>query len=171
MSFLQITDLIIIGLAALLGLIGLFKGLTKQLFSILALGGAIACVIFLGNPIINLFASVDEMDLSTKCIYYIAIFLVVYIVVRIIGAIISKGAEKSPLGLVNRILGLAWGVAKAAIIVCVVLIAYQAITKIGFVNDLFSKWIDLENKGWGITIWLYENNFITKIIELIGKKA
>ena len=170
MSFLQITDLIIVGLAAILGLIGLFKGLTKQLFSILALVGAVACVIFLGNPIINLFANADELDMSTKCIYYLGIFIVVFIVIRVIGLIISKGADKSPLGLVNRLLGLVWGLAKAAIIVCVVLLAYQALTKIGFVNDLLSKWIDLENKGWGVTVWLYENNFITKIIELIGSK-
>ena len=170
MSFLQITDLIIIGLTAILGLIGLFKGLTKQIFSILALAGAVACVIFLSRPIINLFADFDTMDTSTKCIYYLVIFVVVFLVIRIIGAIISKGAEKSPLGLVNRILGFVWGVAKAAIIVCVVLIAYQALNKIGFVHDLLSRWIDLENKGWGVTVWLYENNFITKIIEMIGKK-
>ena len=170
MSFLQITDMIIIGLAVILGLIGLFKGLTKQIFSILALAGAVACVIFFSRPIINLFADFDTMDTSTKCIYYLVIFVAVFLVIRIIGHLISKGTEKSPLGLVNRVLGLAWGLAKAAIIVCVVLIAYQALDKIGFVHDLFSRWIDLENKGWGITVWLYENNFITKIIEMIGKK-
>lgn len=170
MSFLQITDLIIVGFAALLGIIGLFRGLTKQIFSILAIAGALACVIFLSRPIINLFADFDTMETSTKCIYYLVIFIVVFLVIRIIGGIISKGTEKSPLGLVNRVLGLAWGLAKAAIIVCVVLIAYQALNKIGFIHDLFSRWIDLENKGWGVTVWLYENNFITKIIELVGKK-
>ena len=170
MSFLQITDLIILGLAIILGLIGLFKGLTKQVFSILALVGAIVCVVFFSTPIIKIFANPDDLDTSTKCIYYLVIFVVVFLVIRIIGHIFSKGAEKSPLGLVNRVLGLVWGVAKAAIIVCVLLIAYQALTKIGFINDLFSRWIDLENKGWGITVWLYNNNFITKIIELIGKK-
>ena len=170
MSFLQITDLIILGFGAIMALIGLFKGLTKQIFSILALAGAVACVIFFSRPIINLFADFDTMEMSTKCIYYLVIFVVVFLVIRIVGGIISKGTEKSPLGLVNRILGLAWGLAQAAIIVCVVLIAYQALDKISFVHNLFSNWIDLENKGWGITVWLYENNFITKIIEMIGKK-
>lgn len=170
MSFLQITDFIVVGLAAILGILGLAKGLTKQVFSILALVGAVACVIFLGNPIIKMLGQdPSTMETSSKCIYYLIIFLVVFIVVRIIGHIISKGTEKSPLGLVNRVLGLVWGLAKAVIIVCVVLIAYQALTKIGFINDLLSRWINLDDKGWGITVWLYENNFITKIIDMIGK--
>lgn len=170
MSFLQITDLIIIGFAILLGLIGLAKGLTKQIFSIISLVGAVVCVIFLGNPIINLFSDASTMDTSTKCIYYLGVFVVVFLVIRIIGHIISKGTEKSPLGWVNRLLGLAWGLAKAAIVVCVILIGYEAINKIGFVHELLSRWIDLENKGWGVTVWLYNNNFITMIIDLIGKK-
>lgn len=170
MSFLQITDFIVVGLGAILALIGFCKGLTKQVFSILAIVGGVAAIIFLGNPIISIFADPATLEMSTKCIYYLIIFLVVFIVIRIIGHILSRGAEKSSLGLVNRFLGLAWGLAKAAIIVCLVLLAYQAITKIGFINDLLSRWIDLENKGWGVTVWLYNNNFITKIIELIGKK-
>lgn len=170
MSFLQITDIIIVALAAIFGIMGLVKGLTKQLFSIIALAGGIALIIFFGNAIIGLITDPSELDMSTKCIYYVVIFVVFYIAVRIIGHIITKGADKTPLGIVNRLLGVVWGVAKVALSVCVIMLAYEALMKIELVNNLLSRWIDLEEKGWGITVWLYNNNLITMIMGLIWKK-
>lgn len=166
MSFLQIVDIVILIAVIIFGIIGFSKGLSKKLFAIVSFIAAFIAVIFLSTPIIELFGY-GEAPTSTKCLFYVGVFVVVFLIIRILGAIFDKGIKNAGFSFFNRLLGLAWGVLEVLLIAWVVLLLAKGVMGFNFVSDFIEEQNLFEDKGWGLTLYLYEHNLIPAIINAL----
>lgn len=115
-------DIVIVGLLAWGAISGYIKGFLTQLISF----GAV----FLGIYLAFLFAEWISTTISvhfkvsphwSMAVASFTIFVGVFIGLHILGRIISKSFEDTSVGTINRILGLAFGLLKAFILVCAIL--------------------------------------------------
>lgn len=74
----------------------------------------------------------DFLNVSSRYISYIALavtFILVVIVVYILGKLLTKLVDVIALGLVNKLLGTLFGIAKYFVIVCVILMITHALNE------------------------------------------
>lgn len=96
---------------------GLWRGLVRTVFALAGWVAALLSLPFLG-PI-----AVDAMSLTSNFWFaYVLVFLGVLIGVRIIGNLIARGVRSAGLGGLDRLLGGAIGVARAVLIIVVLVI-------------------------------------------------
>ena len=140
-------DLYIIIPVALGFLIGLFRGLVKEVISlIIIIAGIYLSKLFaplLANWIVGIF------DISLKAaqpLSFILVFVLIAIVLIIIGKIIHKMIKVLSLGFFNALLGGLFGAVKFALIVSIILIVTDALDeKLSFFeNDVREKSIFYE---------------------------
>ncbi len=118
-------------------LVGLFKGLIKEVISLAA--------IFIGIYISKLFAGIvakwlvntSNLDLkAAQPIAYIIVFVIVVIALIISARILHKIVKGLSLGFVNSIFGAIFGAVKIALIVSVSLVVFEALNdKFEFLNQ------------------------------------
>ena len=81
----------------------------------------------------------DFLNFSSRYISYVALavtFILVVILVYIVGKLLTKLVDIISLGLVNKLLGTALGVAKYFLIVCVLLLVTDALNeKFQFISE------------------------------------
>lgn len=111
-------DLILICLMALFGLRGFFRGLFREVFSLLGLvGGFIAAVAF----VVPAAAYAGELwkapPLLLKGAVFVAIFFVVYFIFSLIGWVLHRSERLLFLKTLNRAGGIAVGLGKGAAII------------------------------------------------------
>ena len=91
----------------------------------------------------------------------------VFLIIRILGAIFDKGIKNAGFSFFNRLLGLAWGVLEVLLIAWVVLLLAKGVMGFNFVSDFIEEQNLFEDKGWGLTLYLYEHNLIPAIINAL----
>lgn len=137
-----IFDMVIIGITLLLALKGLLKGLIKEVFGIIGIIGAIFVASRFANDIGNIIAPLLSIENETtiKLIGFIVTLVGFWLIVYILGIIVSKIFSASGLGIVDRIFGFIFGAAKIFLIFSV--IAYAA-----YQVESFKKVIDDKSKN------------------------
>lgn len=171
-----IIDLIIIALIALLGLFGFFRGFVKQLFSLGAWLISLLLAFFLTKPLMPQIALLFNItqSFSTSAITFIGIFVISFIIIKIIAHLLAKGIQKGALGFVDRLLGLTWGAAKALLIVSLLFLAADFLKTLPLVGPSISNFLDtdlkLTTEAIGIGRYLYENNFATLLINFAASQ-
>lgn len=132
-----IFDMVIIGITLLLALKGLLKGLIKEVFGIIGIIGAIFVASRFANEIGSLIAPLlaIENETTIKLIGFIVTLVGFWLIVYLLGIIVSKIFSASGLGIVDRIFGFIFGAAKIFLIFSV--IAYAA-----YQVESFKKVID-----------------------------
>lgn len=117
-----IFDMVILGITLVLGLKGLFKGLIKEVFGIIGIIGAIYFAsrvsVNIGDLIAPLLALKNETTI--KLIGFVIALIGFWLIVYILGVIVSKIFSASGLGLVDRIFGFIFGAAKVFLIFSVI---------------------------------------------------
>lgn len=121
-------DIVIVAITILLGLKGLFKGLIKEVFGLVGIVGGIFVASRLSDtvggyikPILNL-----ENSASVSLIGFIVGLVVFWLIIYVLGMILSKVTSMSGLGIFDRILGFAFGAAKIFFIFSIIAYAlYQ----------------------------------------------
>ncbi len=154
-----IFDMVIIGITLVLGLKGLFRGLIKEVFGIIAIIGAIFVASRFATQtgeFIAPFLALESQS-TIKLIGFIVSLIGFWFVVYILGIVFSKIFAESGLGLFDRIFGFFFGAAKIFLIFSVITYAlYQ-------VNS-FRKVIDENTKGSFVTPHLLSvGSYIMKI--------
>jgi len=137
-----IFDMVVLGITLVLGLKGLFRGLIKEVFGIIGIIGAIFVASRISGDIGNLIAPFLALENQTtiKLIGFVISLIGFWLVVYVLGVIISKIFSASGLGLFDRIFGFVFGAAKVFLIFSVIAYAlYQ-------VNS-FKKTIDEKTAG------------------------
>ncbi len=100
---------------------GLWRGLIRTVFALAGWVIALVAVPSLG-PI-----AADSMALSENAwVAYIVVFLVALIGTRMIGGLLARGAKSAGLAGVDRLLGGGLGVARALLILAVLVVAAKA---------------------------------------------
>ncbi len=112
-------DLVVFGIIIVSGLLGMLRGLVREVLGLAAWGGALlAAITFFqsAQPIARrMIANPDIADPAA----YAAVFLIALIVLTVIANIIGSLAHRSALGGVNRTLGLVFGVVRGAVVLIV----------------------------------------------------
>lgn len=116
-------DVALLALSIISGLLAMYRGLTRELLSILSWAIAAGAVLYF---VLNHKALATEMaqQMGTQVpIAQIAIgsviFLIVLIIVHLITARISDAILDSQVGMIDRIMGLAFGVARGVLIITI----------------------------------------------------
>lgn len=167
-----IVDIVIIGLLLLLLLIGIGKGFIKQAFNIIAWLGAIVVPLLFYGPVTKIVAGdVDPVPFSTTAIVFVCLFIVTFILIKIIGKMLGDGTQKTALGIIDRLLGAAWGLAKGLIIISVVFLAINWLAGLPLIGEKIQVFIDnniIGHSTIGIGKYLFENNLLLKLMEVIN---
>ena len=131
-------DLIVILLLAVSGLIGCLRGATREVLTVVAfvLGVAVALLsLRFTGPLLRPLVHVGWL---AKAVAGLAVFVVVYLLARIIGArLVHNVRQIDSLSLLDRVIGLAFGLVRALVLLGVFQLLFQAATP----ADRAPKWI------------------------------
>ena len=123
-------DIIIVAITFLLGLKGLFRGFIKEVFGLIGIVGGIFVASRAAKEIGDLIAPVLalENESSIKLLGFIVGLVGFWIIIYIIGMILSKMSSMSGLGLIDRIFGFIFGAGKVFLIVSIIVYALSQVT-------------------------------------------
>ncbi|HZK03072.1 MAG TPA: CvpA family protein [Bacteroidaceae bacterium] len=111
-------DIVITLLLALGTIIGFFKGVIKQAFSLAGLLGGLICGSLLYRPLgVFLQTVVNIGYTAAEIIAFILILIIVPLSFMVIGTLLAKLVEMAQLGFINRIVGAVFGMVKYLIII------------------------------------------------------
>jgi len=116
-----IYDYIVIGIILLFGLKGLFKGLINEVFGILALVAGFVVAYKYSGTMGDLFMKTGASERTAEIIGFLAAFFIVYIVIIILGKLLSKAFKEIKLGWLNRGGGFVFGAVTATVVLSLVL--------------------------------------------------
>jgi membrane protein required for colicin V production len=111
-------DVIVIAVVALSLLMGLARGMIRELVAIASWVAALAVAFYAFDQVRPLVRGFVTPPLLADVIAGGGIFLVALIVFKILGAMLAGGVEAIGLGFVDRLGGLAFGLARGAFLVC-----------------------------------------------------
>lgn len=122
-------DIAVIAITVLLGLKGLFRGLIKEAFGLIGIVGGIFIASRASKDIGDLIAPILalESDSSIKLIGFVAGLIGFWVIVYIIGMILSKMSSMSGLGTFDRILGFVFGSGKIFLILSIIVYALSQV--------------------------------------------
>jgi membrane protein required for colicin V production len=123
-------DAALIAIVGLSGLVAMYRGLTREVLSILSwIAAAAACVYFVFKFRAEAQQIADQFH-TPLLVAQVAvggiIFLIVLIVVHLITSRISDSVLDSRVGVIDRVLGLAFGVARGFVLVVIPFMFYEA---------------------------------------------
>ena len=119
-------DWIFVAVLALLGIRCMIKGFVAEVLSVAAVLVGILSALFLYKivgPLLVGWGLPAAPAIVPAAIAFAAVFIVGFLVVKLIERLLEEGIEAAQLGGVDRILGLALGLAEGLMIVCLVLVA------------------------------------------------
>ena len=121
-------DMIIVGISVVLGLKGLFRGFIKEVFGLVGIIGAIFVASRMSDKIAAILKPIlgIQSEATLSLIGFVATLIGFWLIVYLIGSILSKVTEMSGLGAINRLLGFIFGTGKIFLIISVIIYAlYQ----------------------------------------------
>lgn len=120
MSELPVTlfDLIVGGIVLLSTLLALSRGGVREAFGLLSWAGAIAVAIYAFAPVRPMVADAVGNELVADAATLAIVFFVPFIALRIVTGLVARAVGASTLGPVDKLVGVAFGFARGALIVC-----------------------------------------------------
>jgi membrane protein required for colicin V production len=127
-------DVIVVSLVVILGLKGLFRGFTKELFGLLGIIGGVFIASRLAKSVGEIANSIVPVDNESTILLigFIVTLVVFWIIAYILGTILEKVFSLSGLGIFDKMLGFVFGAGKIFLLFSI--ISY-AVTNVKMVND------------------------------------
>ncbi|HSA96109.1 MAG TPA: CvpA family protein [Acidobacteriota bacterium] len=113
-------DFVLIAIMVVSAVVGIFKGLIKQVIGLVAVVAGLVLASFYYDRAAALFETFVKNELLSDFFGFLLIFVLVLIAGSILGYILTK-AMKGPLALVNRLFGAVFGFLKA-VLICGILV-------------------------------------------------
>lgn len=135
-------DLIIITITLILGLKGLFRGFIKEVFGIIGIIGAIFVASRISTEVGNAIAPIlaIQNEATIKLIGFATALIGFWLIIYVLGSVISKIFAASGLGIVDRIFGFLFGASKIFLIFSVIAYAlYQVQSFKKIADEKFNK--------------------------------
>lgn len=124
---LTLFDLGVVIVLVLSTVVALSRGLIREVVGLASWAGA-AVVAWYAFPAVRLLArDAIGTELIADLLAGAGVFLVPLVVFKIVGGILASGVESIGLGGLDRLLGIAFGVARGALLVCVAWLVYGAL--------------------------------------------
>ena len=129
MQDISIFDIVIVAITFLLGLKGLFRGFIKEVFGLIGIVGGIFVASRASKDIGDLIAPALALDneSSIKLIGFIAGLIGFWIIIYLIGMILSKMSSLSGLGIIDRVFGFIFGAGKVFLIISIIVYALSQV--------------------------------------------
>lgn len=118
----NIVDIIILGVIVISGILATMRGFVHEVLSIGAWVGATLVAIYGFIPARPYVAQLTDIALLVDAVTAAGLFLVSLVVLSLISARLSKGVKDSAVGSLDRALGFLFGVARGALLICLVYI-------------------------------------------------
>ncbi len=134
MENINLFDIIVLSLVVILGLKGLFKGFTKELFGLVGIVGGVFIASRLAKntgEIVNGIIPIDN-ESTILLVGFIVTLVIFWIIAYILGIVLEKVFSASGLGIFDRILGFLFGAGKIFLLFSI--IAY-AVSQVKMIND------------------------------------
>jgi membrane protein required for colicin V production len=127
-------DLIVLSLVVILGLKGLFRGLTKELFGLVGIVGGVFVASRLAKSTGEIANSIIPVDNESTILLigFIITLVIFWIIAYLLGVILEKVFSASGLGVFDRLLGFVFGAGKIFLLFAI--IAY-ALSQVKMIND------------------------------------
>ncbi len=123
MNISVVVDIIIVGIIILFLVQGFFRGFVYEVMSLLALVVGYIAVIYFGDSLMRFLEnSLNIPPIVSKIISPILLFIIGYILVKILELYMSRFIRFAMLSNLNRIAGLAMGVLKGSIILFLIVL-------------------------------------------------
>lgn len=134
MENISIFDIVVISLIIILGLKGLFRGLTKELFGLIGIVGGVFIASRLAKNVGDIANGLIPIDNeSTRLLAGFVVTLILFwIIAYILGVVLEKIFSASGLGIFDRLLGFVFGAGKIFLLFSI--IAYAA-SQVKMIND------------------------------------
>lgn len=130
---LTVADWLILAVVLISGVLSLFRGFIKEAISLVAWVSAFIVTSRFYEALARKITFLDD-DIARKVVSCMILFIATLIVVGICGSIIRSLIDKVGLSGTDRLLGMAFGVLRGVLIVCVIL----ALMQIGFKLHILS---------------------------------
>jgi membrane protein required for colicin V production len=131
MNALTAFDIVVSLIVVLAALAGLARGFVGEVVSLLAWVAGIVAVRFFYTPVKAIAARYTGTESGSAILALVVIFLVAFILVRVIGGKLSAGTKASIIGPIDRVLGLGFGAVKgvlgAALLFLLINLAFDTI--------------------------------------------
>ena len=129
MQDISIFDIAIVAITFLLGLKGLFRGFIKEVFGLIGIVGGIFVASRASKEIGDLIAPILalENESSIKLVGFIAGLIGFWIIIYVIGMVLSKVSSMSGLGIFDRIFGFIFGAGKVFLIISIIVYALSQV--------------------------------------------
>lgn len=120
MSDLPITlfDLVVGGIILLSTLLALSRGAVREAFGLLSWIGAILAAVYAFQPVRPMVLEAVGNELLTDAAALAIVFFIPFIALKIVTGFIGRAVSRSALGPVDKLLGVGFGFARGALIVC-----------------------------------------------------
>ncbi len=153
MNYIDLAILVIIGIGALTGLI---RGFIKELIE--TVGILLAAVVAnlvspLTTPLLG-YIGVNHQDATTSIIVWVVVFLILLFLLKQLSFLTTKLLKVLSINWLNRLLGLAFGVVKYTLIVCLLVSLLEVVCS--------------HLDGSQITTWMKQSNYVPYIHDIIS---
>ncbi len=111
-------DLIVVGVIAASALLAFFRGFVREVLAIGAWVGAIAVAYYFNTPTRGFFRNLISASWVADIVGPIVLFITALIVFSLITGFLTSHIRNSQLSAVDRALGLGFGAARGALVVC-----------------------------------------------------
>ena len=115
-------DIVFIIIILLALIRGAMRGFVTEVLSMAAIIVGIAMAVLFSSPLSALFAELLGESFWNQIIAFLTLFLVTYILIKIIEGLIHRGVEKLRLGKLDRVLGFLLGALEGLLVVSIVLV-------------------------------------------------
>jgi membrane protein required for colicin V production len=115
----NLTDLTLIGLLTFSTILGVWRGITREVLGLLGWGGSVFAAYLGYAPIAMLLESLIPHPLARNTIAALIVFVISLVLLTTIAFTISHSVKKSILGIADRFLGGCYGLVRASIILII----------------------------------------------------
>lgn len=114
----NITDMIVVAILLISGLLAFFRGLVHEVLSVSAWIGAGFATLY-GYPLLTPYImQVISSELVAQIVSGVVVFIGVLIVISLLSHALTKRVKESALGALDRSLGFVFGLVRGAVLVC-----------------------------------------------------
>lgn len=130
-------DVIFVAVIAVSGGLALYRGFVTEVLAIVGWAGAAIATVALFDPLNPLAEKYIRMEAAAAAATGIVIFLVTLLVISLLARIVASAVRGSQISIIDRGLGLAFGVLRGYVVLIIVFLLYEAV----YPRDDQPKWI------------------------------
>lgn len=126
MTLFDLIAVLILGVSALVGFV---RGATREMMTVLAFILAVLIAVFALRFVGPVFRHSVHPDWLANALAIIVVFIAAYIVVRLLGTLLTRGIHKTEtLGTADRVIGVGFGLVRAMVLLGVFYLVFNAAT-------------------------------------------